>query len=187
MAKPQKIKKGINLLEETTAPKTFWEKFYVWALSIGRFIVVGTEAIVLLVFIARFSLDRNINDLNDSLTVKANILKTLSAAEENSRTIQNLLFTLNDLRTNQIKRADTYNSLLSLITEGTTVTTFQIENDNLLINATSESVGKFNAFENSFKRSPLLQEVTIPVTETEPLGTDIIYKFTLRAKIKTEQ
>lgn len=184
MAREPAQKKGINLLEETTAPKTFWEKFYYWALSIGRFIVIGTEAILMIVFIARFKLDRDINDINDTLEVKAAILASMKESEAEARRIQDRLLLIRELSESKDTKADVYENILALKTEGTTIHTLNIKDDQLIITATSDSLAEFNDFENSYKKSGILQEVTIPITETEEEQDNVYYKFTLRAKIK---
>lgn len=180
-------KRGINLLEETTTPKTFWEKFYLWALTIGRFVVVGTEAIVLLVFIARFKLDRDLNDITDSLESKYIILQTLSTTEEKARSAQMLLGDLREISDLQPKKGDIYGEVLGLATEGTTIQTLNITNNRLTVNAEAEGVTRFNEFENSFKQTDFLDNVTIPSTDTEQEGDKVIYKFTLRADIKQQE
>jgi len=187
MARKPAPKKGINLLEEISAPKTFWEKFYYWALSIGRFIVIGTEAIVMIVFIARFKLDRDINDINDSLEVKAAILASMEESEAEARRIQDRMILVREVYETKEDRADIYYALISLKPEGSTIHTFGINDDRLTITATSNSLAEFNDFENSFKESGLLQEVTIPITETEEEGGSVRYNFTLRAKVKLSE
>lgn len=184
MARKSAPKKGINLLQESAAPKTFWEKFYYWSLSIGRFIVIGTEAIVMVVFIARFKLDRDINDINDSLEVKAAILASMEETETNARRIQDRLFLIQELSDYKPEKADVYEEILGLITEGTTVYTLSISDDQLSMTASSIGLEEFNSFEDRFKKSGILQEVTIPLTETEEDNGEVIYNFTLRATIK---
>jgi len=180
-------KKGINLLKESSAPKTFWEKFYVWALSIGRFIIVGTEAIVLMVFLSRFKLDRDINDLTDSLSVKMAILESYKDTEADLREIQDTLAVISELRTTQETKADIFEHVTSLITEGTTVASLSVGVDTVSIEATSANFNAFQDFEESFKSSNRLTNVTIPSTESEEEGGETMYQFLLRANIKKEQ
>ena len=184
MAKKSAQKKEINLLEETSAPKTFWEKFYYWSLSIGHFIVIGTEAIVMIVFIARFKLDRDINDINDGLSEKAAILASMEESAEKAKRIQDRLLLIRELYEYQEERADIYYDLISLTTDATTIHTFDIRGDLLIITATSNSLAEFNNLENDYKDSGLLQEVTIPITETKERKGNVCYEFTLKAKIK---
>jgi hypothetical protein len=63
-------KKEINLLPKEEFEKKPLGKFLVWALSIGRYIVIFTELIVILAFLSRFKLDRDLADLNQSVREK---------------------------------------------------------------------------------------------------------------------
>ncbi len=184
--KSQPLKSGINLLRESTSPKTFWEKFYVWALTIGRFIIVGTEAIVLAVFIARFKLDRDVNDIADSLKIKAAILSSYNQTEVEAKELQKLMILERTLDENQSPKAAIYNELLQMTTDNTEIKNFTITGDSLSIDAVADDITAFNSFEESYKRkTDLLYDVTI--SRTEKGGTDSKgqYEFNLRARIKT--
>lgn len=183
--KSQPLKSSVNLLRESTSPKTFWEKFYVWALTIGRFIIVGTEAIVLFVFIARFKLDRDVNDVADSLEIKAAILGSYSQTEDEAKELQNLMVLAKTLDENQNLKSKTYNDLLQITTEGTEIKSLSIMGDVLSIDATADDISAFNKFEESYKRkTDLLYDVTISRTEKGGKDSKGQYEFNLRAKIK---
>ena len=73
----------LNLL-----PKEVWEKgivgqLLVWILSVGRYVVVFTELVVISAFLYRFGLDRMLTDLRGSLKNKQSII-TASGDLENS-------------------------------------------------------------------------------------------------------
>lgn len=67
---PSKIPKSINLLNPVAAPEDMWEKLYDWLFNFGKYILISVEAVVLVVFIARFSLDRQNNDLTDQINAQ---------------------------------------------------------------------------------------------------------------------
>lgn len=80
--------KEINLL-----PKEKWEtgntgKLLKWALSVGRYIVVFTELIVISAFLYRFGLDRKLTDLNEQVNQQKKIIVTYGDLETNFRTLQ---------------------------------------------------------------------------------------------------
>ena len=77
--------KEINLL-----PKEKWEtgtagKLLKWALSIGRYIVVFTELVVISAFLYRFSLDRKLMDINEQVNQQKKIIVTYGDLETNFR------------------------------------------------------------------------------------------------------
>lgn len=58
---------NVNLITQDEFSNSFVGKFMLWALSIGRYIVVFTELIVILSFLSRFKLDRDLTDLNEQI------------------------------------------------------------------------------------------------------------------------
>ena len=61
MAAPKKHE--IELLPKEEWEKTSFGKFIKWTLNVGRYIVIATELIVILAFVSRFKLDRDLTDL----------------------------------------------------------------------------------------------------------------------------
>jgi Tfp pilus assembly protein PilN len=87
---------SINLLP--SKQKNFGDKFIQWSLTYGRYIIIGTEIIVLLAFLSRFKLDREYIDLKDEVVEKQKILTALAPVEKNVLQLQN--------RIESIKKAD---------------------------------------------------------------------------------
>ena len=58
---------SINLLTQDALSSSLIGKFLLWTLSIGRYVVVFTELIVILSFLSRFKLDRDLTDLNEAI------------------------------------------------------------------------------------------------------------------------
>ena len=87
---PKKIKPPtINLLPGKEP--TFGKKFLKWSLTFGRYIIIGTEIIVLLSLVSRFKLDRDLIDLKDQIGEEQKILATLKPIEENVTRLQTRL------------------------------------------------------------------------------------------------
>jgi len=78
----------INLLPKDPFFETSIGKVLKWGLSVGRYIVIFTELIVIVSFIARFSLDRQVTDLNDKINQKKNIVESYGDLESNYRILQ---------------------------------------------------------------------------------------------------
>jgi len=84
-------KKSINLLPQDPFERSFAGKFLKWALSIGRYIVIGTELVVIGSFLARFSLDRQVTDLNEAIAQEQSIVASYGDLEQEARAIQERL------------------------------------------------------------------------------------------------
>lgn len=86
-------KKKISQLEVNLLPKDGFSQspighFLEWSLTIGRYIVVFTEMVVILTFLQRFQLDRKISDINESLYSYKNYLTNAVEFEDEYRRIQ---------------------------------------------------------------------------------------------------
>ena len=81
----------------------FSEKVLNWALTFGRYIIIGTEIVVLVVFLSRFKLDRDRIDLKDSITEKQKILATLAPINQNVTRLQTRLSEIKRLCCNNSK------------------------------------------------------------------------------------
>ena len=60
----------IDLLKQKPIEERFLGRFLEWALSYGRYIIIGTQIIVLLAFFSRFKLDQELSDLHERIDEK---------------------------------------------------------------------------------------------------------------------
>lgn len=82
----QKKPVSINLYQKNK--RSFLDKFIDWALSVGRIVIILTEIIALSAFLYRFSLDRQLVDLHDTIKVQQAILDSQKTQEKLYRSIQ---------------------------------------------------------------------------------------------------
>src|SRR5512136_468357 len=78
----------INLIGEEAMEFTPVGRIVSWAVTYGRYIMIGTEIVVLLAFISRFSLDRKLTDLNEELSQKQAIIDANQDFEITFRELQ---------------------------------------------------------------------------------------------------
>lgn len=79
---------NINLLPKDAFADSLVGKYLEWALTTGRYIVIVTQAIVVLTFFQRFTLDRELSDLNDSIATSQFAISTFATTEESVRALQ---------------------------------------------------------------------------------------------------
>lgn len=104
-----RVSHSINLLRKKE--KEFLDVFLDWAFEYGRFVIFLTEAIALCAFVYRFSLDRQIIDLNDEIKGKQRIVTLLKPNEDKFRNLQDRLEREQQLT----KQANTTSGILSFI------------------------------------------------------------------------
>ncbi len=81
----------VNLIGEEEMEHSPTGRIVMWAVTYGRYIMIGTEIIVLLAFISRFSLDRKLTDLNEEVAQKQAIIDANHDFETQFRTLQDKL------------------------------------------------------------------------------------------------
>lgn len=81
-------KKEISLLTQPPFELTLWGRLVNWLTTVGRFIIVFTELIVLGAFISRFWLDRKNSDLSEAVRQYRAILESSVDFEKEFRFLQ---------------------------------------------------------------------------------------------------
>lgn len=94
-------KKEINLLPREEFEKKPLGRFLTWALSAGRYIVIFIELIVLLAFLSRFKLDRDLSDITDKIQQKQAQIEAYSDFESQFRNFQERLATIKKIQESQ--------------------------------------------------------------------------------------
>lgn len=79
MGKKQRFK--VNLLGEEKFERTKLGQVVTWAITVGRYLVIFTELIVIGAFLSRFYFDRVLTDLNDEIKQKKAVIQSFSEVE----------------------------------------------------------------------------------------------------------
>ena len=95
------IKKEISLLPEAENPNSFGARFFKWLTTIGRWIIIVTELIVVVAFISRFWLDRKNSDLSETVRQQRAILDSTKYFETEYASFQERLKTIREYYSNQ--------------------------------------------------------------------------------------
>lgn len=78
----------INLAPKDPFYESFLGKITTWALSVGRYLVIFTELVVIVSFLSRFQLDRQVTDLNTEIVKQQRIIESYGDLEQNVRDVQ---------------------------------------------------------------------------------------------------
>jgi len=90
---------SINLIGEEEMEHTPVGRIVTWAITYGRYIMIGTEIVVLLAFISRFSLDRKLTDLKDEISQKQELIEANTETTVYFEQLQQLFTGIKDLLT----------------------------------------------------------------------------------------
>lgn len=176
---PKKVAFNINLLPKDPFFSTILGKTLKWSLSVGRYIVIFTELIVIISFITRFSLDRQVTDLNRSIEQKKNIIESYGDLEVRMRHYQSLL--------DQHQQIEQQHNLVSIFPELSKITPLDVQLDSLMINPTGVTLAGTTLSQNSLtllitnmQLSSLFQSINIGKIEADQ-GSKSGFQFEIKA------
>ena len=161
----------INLLGQQDLEHTPWGRIVSWATTYGRYIMITTEIIVLLAFIARFSLDRKNTDLTEEVTQKQAILDANASFEQSIRSLQANLTTATQLLSNQTKPVELVSLLETLLPPDVYLTSLNLQGNKLTIEATAGTTAGFAQLLSNLQSVKQLQNVALnSITELAASG-----------------
>lgn len=172
----------INLVPKDPFFSTVLGKVLKWSLSVGRYIVIFTELVVILSFVTRFSLDRQVTDLNNAINQKQTIISSFGDLETNVRVtqakIENYL---------QIEQQTNIAEIFPALSE---ITPPSVRLDQLIIRAgtisftgVSSSQETLNTLINNIQLSPTF--IDVEVNKIESSKDQAGLEFTIQARVNT--
>lgn len=167
------LKKQINLL-----PHEGWEgkpigRLVKWALTIGRYIVILTELIVIIAFISRFKLDRDLSNLYEEIEIKQAKIRSLERFEEEFRFTQKQLKVIKDLRLRKSDYPQTLSLLASLVPVDMTLNKLELNQKGLALIGYSLSEPGLATFVKNLSQAPNFRDIRLgDVSRGEGLEID---------------
>ncbi|MBI4080425.1 MAG: hypothetical protein HY430_01490 [Candidatus Levybacteria bacterium] len=154
---------SINLLRGQE--KGFLDKFLDWALSAGRAILIVTEIIALSAFLYRFSLDRELVDLNEKIKNERRLVELLRPDEEKFRALQARLALIKNLDARSEILPQVFDDVHTLARDKITINSIVVSEEAIKIDASTKSVRLLSAFLNDLKQNQYVNSVSLDVIE----------------------
>jgi len=176
----------INLVPKDPFFETLLGRSLKWALSAGRYIVMFTELIVVLSFVTRFYLDRQITDLNRSLFQKESVIRSYGDFEDDVRGIQERLAQYDQIE-QEANIADTFPLLAEVIPSGIKLDELVIYPDRVALKGTVLSQKSLNILINNLQISPDFSNVVVSTIESEGLSNSgFLFQLTAQTQDTTK-
>jgi len=156
---------AVNLIPEDAFFETIIGRTMKWAVSVGRYIVIFTELIVILSFGTRFSLDRQITDLNDSIFQKASIIRSFGNLETDIRSVQGQISEYEQLQQRK-NLADIFPGLSAITPQDVALIELTILPDLVTMRGTTQSQASINLLINNIQISDNFFNVRVNRIET---------------------
>ena len=108
-------KKELSLLPDSENPNSFSARALMWLTTVGRWVIVVTELIVIIAFVSRFWLDRKNSDLSEVIRQRQAILASTHGFEEEFNSFQKRLVYVRNFYENQPE----YNEKVDILVKST--------------------------------------------------------------------
>lgn len=182
--KSKSVNFTINLLPRDPFFDSLLGRTLKWALSVGRYLVIFTELVVIISFATRFSLDRQVTDLNEALNQKKLVTESYGELENSFRVIQTKLTDSKQID-QQINIADAFPKLTAIVPREVQLDELTLTTDTVFLSGTAPSQNTLNLFLNNLQVSK--DFFSVNVDKIESRGDKIPgYLFTVRAGTQQE-
>lgn len=167
MPKPKSPKLSIHLdlLKPQSNPEKLITKLLRWLLSTGRFIFVFVEALVLIVFIARFKLDEDLESKKEAIEQQIPYIESLKYFEILTRQTQLKLATISTFHKALADYPQILQKLANQTPSGIKVVSIKIERESthaaIQLTGTTLSSNDLSNFIAGLKQDPLFSDATI--------------------------
>ena len=170
----------INLIPKDPFFGTVPGRILKWALSAGRYIVIFTELVVIVSFATRFTLDRQVTDLNESISGKENIINSYGALEKNVRIAQAKIASYTQVKQDNTI-VETFADISAITPEGIILDKLVINKDTVIASGNALSQSAFNLLINNLQISPNFQNVSVDTVESNDDDSKSGFTFSIRA------
>lgn len=186
MAKETTFPSEIQLLPKERIEKEPLSQFLQWALTFGRYIVIFTEGIVLIVFLSRFWLDSQIIDLKQIITQKAQIVQSAKDFEKEFLEVQAKMKELLALQKEAFAGSHYFTVIEETIPQEAILTKIFINQNELIVEGTANSYDVVTAFVYALKNREEFVEAKLISLGREQLegGGEGPITFTIKATWK---
>lgn len=175
----QKQVPSINLVKKKV---DYIDEFIKWALSIGRLVVILTEAVALITFIYRFSLDRQLIDLHSKILQEQAIVASLKDQEETYRNLQDRVAIAAEVSKQSSDKVKVYLDIQKNIPQDATFNNLSVFEEGTRINVTFKSVSGISKFVDFLKNYEGVESVSIDKIENKSSSASILVGITVLFK-----
>lgn len=181
----KKLPSSINLLEPVFAPDDIWDKLYFWVFKVGRYVFVGVEIVVLLVFGSRFLFDKRNNDLSKKINLRVDTLQEDFYKKSEVKFINThlLLEDLDIATKRQVTNSRIVASVLDTVPSNLKLERFAYNEGLVSLTFVATDFASVAAHERTLKENPAHSDISVRLNQSgEASDIDFIVSY----KINTE-
>lgn len=176
-------RKSIDLLNPINPPADLWTSIYTWVFKVGRYLLVGVEALLLVVFFSRFVMDEINNDLTKDINDKVELLSTneFRAQDIKYSNIHAVLGDIKAIEKNQPINSEYIAVLTSAVPGSLNLERFAFNNGKVSMGIKTSNLKAVKDYEFSLRQNPNIKEllVTLSKNSSNSDTIDVSVSFTL--------
>ncbi len=172
----------INLLPKDPFLSSPLGRLLQWSLSIGRYLVIFTELVVIISFATRFNLDRQNTDLNTAILQKQIIIESYGDLEQQVKDVQKKIESYTQVE-QQVNIADAFQALTEVTPQDIKLEELNIQQNNIIFSGHTRSTVSLNLLINNIQLSQRFDDIVVEKIETKS-DKDPGFDFRIRATMK---
>lgn len=184
--KKKVISFDINLIPKDPFFATPAGQVLKWALTVGRYIVIFTEMVVIMSFVTRFSLDRQVTDLNEAIAQKRTIIQSYGDLEDSVRQVQSTLEEYALLK-GQVNITEIFPELTRIFPRDTELTELIIRPDQISFSGKTLTQSSLNNLINNVQLSTRFSNVVVDKIESNTTEEGGGFDFVIRANTRVAE
>jgi hypothetical protein len=161
--------KSINFLETLYASSDIWNNAYVWLVTVGKYLLIAVQVVVLGVFFSRFILDRKNNDLTEEINDKV-VLLSNESWKKNAILFDNYQVLLTDVqrvRDGQEIKSSEISELISGVPSTFSLGMFSYNEGRVALQLLSSNLDTVKNYESALKNNSDYHDVRFSITKED--------------------
>lgn len=176
-------KSNINLLSKDEFAVTPVGKFFKWALTFGKYIVIITQLVVITAFLYRFKLDRDLEALNDQVKQNQAVIDSFKDLEHQARILQNQLGTIKVITKDRTPTGTTLSTISQVMPLQIELQSLSLTQKNINFTGKSLTEAGLATLISGLQQQPDLTNITVNSISTGG-AKDPTLSFTLTANVQ---
>jgi Tfp pilus assembly protein PilN len=153
-----------------------------WALTFGRLLIILVEIVAFGAFVYRFTLDRQLIDLNDKIEQSQAIIASSKERENTYRNLQERLAMIEEISTKGNINQKILSDILAITPPEITYNTLSIDNGRIEMDINVSAVSALSTFIKSLKEYPQVSSVSIVGIDNSSSSSSVVVKISVVLK-----
>lgn len=174
-----RVNREIELLPREEWEKGSFGKFINWALSVGKYVIIGTELVVVAAFLSRFKFDRDLANLYEEIRQKQAIVEANQEFEREFRFLQARLTLAQELQVNQQQYSELIDELAAQMPPDVSLKDISLQEGSVKLTANALSEVGLETFLNNLGSCGKFEQINLTDVSSGSKNNEVGISFSL--------